>query len=321
MVTLQERTDRYDIRLGDSLDAYGAWPSPTVIISDGAYGLHGFPTDPPNVAELPVWYEPHVRAWAEAATNKTVLWFWNSEIGWLAAHPVLERHGWRYVQCNVWNKGIGHVAGNVNTKTIRRFPVVTEVCVQYAREPEIGGKSMGRWLLDEWRRSGLPLRLANDACGVKNAATRKYFDQGEHWYLPPEMMSRLANYANQHGDPAGRPYFAEAETALARYKFRCPFGSTNVWSRKSLRDSERLLGPDGRAIHANQKPLDLMSMLIIATTDAEDVVWEPFGGVFSGSVAAVSLGRIAYGAEIDPLCYRYGAERLASIAPACVGAA
>jgi hypothetical protein len=36
------------------------------------------------------------------------------EIGWAAAHPVLEHHGFRYVNANIWDKGIAHIAGNVS---------------------------------------------------------------------------------------------------------------------------------------------------------------------------------------------------------------
>lgn len=78
-------------------------------------------------------------------------------------------------------------------------------------------------------------------CGVVDAAVRKYFDQGHLWYYPPsEMFGRMQEYANTHGDPAGRPYFsldghkpATAEQwATMRWKFCCPHGFTNVWNRK-----------------------------------------------------------------------------------------
>ena len=41
--------------LGDALDHYAAWPAPTVIVSDGAYGVSGFPGDPPNASGLAGW--------------------------------------------------------------------------------------------------------------------------------------------------------------------------------------------------------------------------------------------------------------------------
>ncbi len=73
----------------------------------------------------------------------------------------------------------------------------------------MGGVPLKQWLVAEWRRAGLPLRAANAACGVADAATRKYFDQGHLWYRPPvEMFRRLRDHANLHGLPAGRPYFS-----------------------------------------------------------------------------------------------------------------
>ena len=116
---------------GNSLDFYKNWETPTTIISDGAYGILGFDGDTSNHNDLRSWYEPHIKAWSEAATPYTSLWFWNTEIGWATIHPLLESYGWKYINLNIWNKGKAHIAGNVNTNTIRRFPVVTEVCGYY----------------------------------------------------------------------------------------------------------------------------------------------------------------------------------------------
>jgi len=104
----------------------------------------------------------------------------------------------------------------------------------------------------------------------------------------------LADYANRHGDPAGRPYFSmDGKRSLTReewdgmrYKFHCPHGYTNVWERNSLHCGERVKAPNGKAAHLNQKPLDLLTLIIKASSDEGDVVWEPFGGLFSASFAA-----------------------------------
>ncbi len=306
------------LHFGNSLDFYKSWPTPTTIVSDGAYGVLGFEGDTSDHLDVPHWYEPHAKAWAESATPATTLWFWNSEIGWAAAHPVLEKYGWRYVNCNIWNKGVGHIAGNINTRKIRRFPVVTEVCVQYVLDARVGGKPLKKWLLEEWKRTGLPLRKANEACGVKDAAVRKYLDQGHLWYFPPvESMQRLSDFANQFGDPEGRPYFSldgvapvtERQWRAMRSKFNCPHGVTNVWERNAVRGEERVKIDSGRAVHLNQKPLDLMRRIIEASTSEGDVLWEPFGGLFSGSLAAQQLHRKAYAGEIDATYYQVGVER------------
>ena len=313
-----------DIRLGNSLDFYDLWDSPTAIISDGAYGVLGFEGDTSDHFTLPRWYEPHISAWSSFAAPSTTLWFWNSEIGWASVHPVLEKYGWRYVNANTWNKGKGHIAGNVNTAKIRRFPVVSEVCVQYVFEAKVNGMSLKEWLLKEWQRTGLKMKQANEACNVKNVATRKYFDQGHLWYFPPsEMMMKLQSYANKHGRPEGKPYFSlngrqalsSQQWNLMRSKFRCPHGFTNIWERPALRGKERIkVNGKGKAVHLNQKPLDLMSMLIEASTDRGDAVWEPFGGLFTACLAAKDLRRNAFGGEIDKTYFSYGINRFKTMA-------
>jgi DNA methylase len=309
------------VQLTDSMHAYPQWQTPTIIISDGGYGVLGFEGDTSGHLDLPHWYEPHIRCWSQYSTASTTLWFWNSEIGWAAVHPILEKYGWRYVNCNIWNKGKAHIAGNVNTTKIRRFPVVTEVCVQYVLEARIQGKPLKEWLLSEWKRTGLTLREANTACGVADAAVRKYLDQGHLWYYPPpQIFLKMQQYANQNGDPAGRPYFSingewpatEEEWGKMRSKFQCPHGVTNVWERSALRGKERekVNGLNGKAVHLNQKPIDLISTLVRASSEPTDVVWEPFGGLFTACLAARMLGRKAFGAEIDPTYFHYGVERL-----------
>lgn len=309
-----------NLSLGDSLDNYHHWETPITIISDGAYGILGFEGDTDSHMGLPQWYESHIKKWSQYAVPQTTLWFWNSEIGWAAVHPILEKYGWKYVNSNSWNKGKGHIAGNVNTTKIRRFPVVSEVCVQYVFEAKIDGQILKDWLRNEWKRTGLAMKKANEACGVKDAVTRKYFDKGHLWYFPPpEVFEKMVNYANTHGNKNGKPYFSNggneamkaADWKKMRAKFNCPHGYTNVWERNSLKGSERIKAPKkgAKAAHLNQKPLDLMRLIIEATTDKGDVIWEPFGGLFSASLAAKMLERKAFSCELDPDYYKLGVQR------------
>ncbi|MDR2380669.1 MAG: site-specific DNA-methyltransferase [Bifidobacteriaceae bacterium] len=327
--------DLYTLHRGNVLKAYRRWPTPTTIISDGAYGVRGFHGDTTGVQGLPDWYRPHVAAWAVAAAPATTLWFWNTEIGWATVHPLLEDHGWEYVQTVVWDKGVSHIAGNVNGKTIRRIPVVTEVAVLYQRRLMIdtadGAMPAKRWLRHEWLRAGLALSRANEACGVKNAATRKYLTQDWLWYWPPgEMMEKLAAYANEWGAASGRPYYSidgvypvsAAEWDALRHKWNHAHGLTNVWSRPALHDAERVKGTLERSAprvhspsvqssaHLNQKPLEFMRRQIEAVTDPGDTIWEPFGGLASASVAAIDLGRVPYVAEIHPAFQALASIRL-----------
>ena len=144
------------------------------------------------------------------------------------------------------------------------------------------------------------------------------------------MTERLATYANARGRPSGWPYYSldgerpvtAKEWDTLRYRWRHAHGLTNVWSRRPLHDGERLKGTLRRAAprvysptaassaHLNQKPLEFMERLITAVTEPGDVIWEPFGGLCSASVAAVTLGRRAFAAETDPAFADMAEERL-----------
>lgn len=310
------------LRHGDFLEASSEWPAPTVIIADGPYGISSFPGDPPSHQFLPDWYRPHVIRWSERALPETTLWFWNTEVGWASVHPLLEEHGWEYRSCHVWDKGIGHIAGNANTKTLRRFPVVTEVCAQYVRKVTVARNGLHvplkEWVRSEWERSGLPLYEANAACGVKNAATRKYLTNCRLWYFPPpEAFELLVRYANTRGREEGKPYFSldgsrpatAEEWAKMRAKFHCGIGVTNVWREPSVRGDERLKNAY-KSVHMNQKPVRLLEQIILASSDPGDIVWEPFGGLCSAAIAAVNIERRCYSAETSREYYQAARERL-----------
>ena len=286
----QER--RFHFYHGNVSDKYKEWPSPDVIISDGAYGIRGFRGDTSDASGLKDWYQPHLLAWAKAAKPSTSLWFWNTEVGWATVHPLLLATGWEYVQLAVWNKGLAHIAGNVNGQTIRQLPVVTEVAALYRRKVFLNtgdGQTLDAkgWLRAEWLRSGLPMSKANEACGVKNAATRKYLTKDWLWYWPPgESVQKMAEYCARFGTPTEWPYFSLGSAP-------CTYKPTKQ-----------------SAAHLNQKPLDLMLAQVATTTNEEDIVWEPFGGLGSGSVASILLGRQSYLAEIDDTFYNLALERL-----------
>ncbi|MBY0512746.1 MAG: site-specific DNA-methyltransferase [Gemmataceae bacterium] len=315
--------DGCKIQLGDAASFYDSWPSPTMISVDGPYGVGGFDGDTYSPEELADWYEPHIAAWSKHATPLTTLWFWNTEIGWANVHPVLARHGWSYRGASVWDKGVAHIAGNVNTGVLRKLPIVTELCVHYVKDPvfTIDGRNapMKEWLRHEWVRSGLPLYLTNEACGVKNAATRKYFTQCRLWYYPPvEVFEKFVAYANERGDEKGRPYFSldgkkpltGAEWERMRAKFQCEHGVTNVWQEPAVRGQERI--KEGlKAIHTNQKPLRLVELTVRLCTDPGDVVWEPFGGLCTTAIACHRLKRQCFSAEVNKDFFRLAVSRLA----------
>jgi DNA modification methylase len=319
------KTDNVTLHNSNALSLYDTWESPDIIISDGAYGVSGFKGDTHEASDLTAWYKPHIEAWAKYATPGTTLWLWNTELGWATIHPLLQALGWDYVSCNVWNKGIQHIAGNCNLAVLKSFPIVTEVCVQYVRRTEFFIDdvkiSLKEWLRHEWERTGLPFYKTNEACGVVNAATRKYFTKDHLWYAPPpQVFMRLVEYANVYGTPTKIPYFSldgilfptQNSYAALFAKFNGQYGVTNVWNTPPLHGAERIrMNTSTKYAHLNQKPLELMRRIIECSTIPNELIWEPFGGLCSASLAAQQLNRKAVCSEIDITVYESAVKRLA----------
>ena len=164
---------------------------------------------------------------------------------------------------------------------------------------------------------------------MRNAATRKYLTQDWLWYWPPgEMIERLASYANERGTDRAGPVLLDGRAPVTGKDWDAlrhsggTHGITNVWQLAPLHGVERIKGtmrraaprvysPGGlSAAHLNQKPLEFMHRILAAVTDPGDVVWEPFGGLASASVAAVESGRFPCIAEIDHDFAEIAAQRL-----------
>jgi DNA modification methylase len=66
-------------------------------------------------------------------------------------------------------------------------------------------------------------------------------------------------------------------------------------------------------LHSVMKPVELVARMIANSSRAGELVYDPFTGVGSSLVAAHELGRIGYGAEIDPTNVAVCLQRLADL--------
>jgi site-specific DNA-methyltransferase (adenine-specific) len=68
----------------------------------------------------------------------------------------------------------------------------------------------------------------------------------------------------------------------------------SVWSIGTPKSDEKEYGK-----HPTQKPLDLLKRIVLASTDKNDVVLDPFCGSGTTGVACKRLNRSFIGIEID----------------------
>jgi modification methylase len=78
---------------------------------------------------------------------------------------------------------------------------------------------------------------------------------------------------------------------------------------------ERLKDGDGRKAHPTQKPEALLQRVLLASTNAGDVVLDPFFGTGTTGAAARRLGRKWIGIEREPAYAAAARERIAKVRP------
>lgn len=180
----------------DARHRYRDWSAPTVIVSDGA---HSLPNEP--ISALIDWYEPHVEEWSSCALDETTLWFWCSEIGWASVHPLLAEYDWTFQGINVWDKGVATTLGKPNTTGA--FPSVTEVCVQYVRDPAKAKFTTPIAVTNTWREP--PVR---GAARLRRASMRQ---------KPLRLMERIIQASSEPGDTVWEPLGGPGCAVAAAY--------------------------------------------------------------------------------------------------------
>jgi len=71
----------------------------------------------------------------------------------------------------------------------------------------------------------------------------------------------------------------------------------DVWPMPLVQGKERLRGEKGRALHPTQKPEEMLKRIIIASSNKDDIVLDPFVGSGTTVVVAKRLGRCWVGIE------------------------
>ncbi len=87
------------------------------------------------------------------------------------------------------------------------------------------------------------------------------------------------------------------------------------WYLPLCTGSERLKGEDGKKLHPTQKPESLLHRVLLASTDAGDLVLDPFFGTGTTGAVAKKLGRDFIGLEQDETYAKGAQERIDAITP------
>ena len=79
----------------------------------------------------------------------------------------------------------------------------------------------------------------------------------------------------------------------------------NVWNFNRVR-----FRMDEYENHPTQKPEKLLERIILASSNQDDIVFDPFGGSFTTSAVAKKLGRKSISIDLNPEYYKIGLRRV-----------
>ncbi len=108
---------------------------------------------------------------------------------------------------------------------------------------------------------------------------------------------------------------------LETEKYRRPNGMyvTDVWD--DIREltsgyfagEEPLRFENGERVHKQQSPVQLLTRIVLSSTNVGDIVFDPFAGTGTTLVVAKQLKRKSIGVEIDQVNYNYIKKRISEI--------
>lgn len=206
--------------------------------------------------------------------------------------PILEEAGLELRQQIILNKGIQAVSGRA-TKNYKMFPNVTESILFLYKDSKPYVK---QFLKNRQKELGYTAKYINQQLGVKsNGGGMWSIYTGENVckQLPTkELWNKLQKILD-----FDIPYSKICQT------FNAQIGITDVW------DDINFYGEKGR-FHATQKPLNLIKRLVLASSNDEDIVLDPFMGSGTTAVASQNNNRNYIGFEIDKKYYTQSEQRL-----------
>ncbi len=205
--------------------------------------------------------------------------------------PHLESMGLELRQQIIINKGIKSVSGRA-TKKYKMFPNVTESILFIIKDNK---KFLKPFLKSKQDELGLTAKEINERLGVKSNGGGMWsiytgkniceqFPTEKSW----EKLSKVLNFE--------LPYSKISQT------FNPQMGYTDVWDDIDFYSEKRY--------HPTQKPLKLISRLILASSNEGDIVLDPFSGAGSTQLSSIRLGRKYIGIELDENYFKIANQRI-----------
>ena len=205
--------------------------------------------------------------------------------------PYLKEMGLELRQQIIIDKGIRAVSGRA-TKKYKMYPNVTESVLFIIKDNK---KFIKPFLKEKQEKLGLTSKQINESLGVKsNGGGMWSIYTGKNvceQFPTEELWNKLSNVLK-----FDLPYTSISQT------FNPQMGYTDVWTDIDFYEEKRY--------HPTQKPLKLISRLILTSSNEGDIVVDPFAGCGSTQLSAIQLKRNYIGIELNEEYYNISLKRI-----------
>ena len=74
--------------------------------------------------------------------------------------------------------------------------------------------------------------------------------------------------------------------------------------------NKKMKNVEGKTVHDTEKPVDLLEVLVLNSSNEGDKIFDPFSGIMSLGVACHNTGRRFIGCELDDKYFEIGVKRM-----------
>lgn len=205
--------------------------------------------------------------------------------------PVLEEEGFELRQQIIIDKGMQAVSGRA-TKNYKMFPNVTESILFLVKDSKPFVKN---FLKTRQKDLNLSSKAINEALGVKS-------NGGGMWsiYTGNNVCKQLPT--EELWNKLSKILEFDLPYSKIQMTFNAQMGVTDVWDDINFYEEKR--------IHPTQKPEKLIERLILASSNENDIILDPFMGSGTTAVESKRNNRNYIGFEIDDGYYQKSIKRL-----------
>lgn len=237
------------------------------------------------------WSEEWIKELSRVAKPNSSFWLFGYVKILSRLLPIIEKNGFVFRQQIVVDKGMQAVAGRA-TKGYKMFPTTTESIFFFVKNNQ---PNIKKFLKERQKELGLTAKEINDKLGVKS-------NGGGLWSLftGENILAQIPT--KERWEKLQEILDFKKDYDEVNFIFNPQMKLTDVWTDINFYKEERF--------HSTQKPLKLIERIIMASSNEESIILDPFMGSGTTAIAAKKLGRKFLGFEINKEYYEKANKRL-----------